>query len=635
MLIFPSAVSAASCCLCHPAADQKANVCLSSSTVTCDELVSKVDNPALKTYTCEGSPLSTKDCTLISNGGKCTIGPVNAAVYVEPGAQVKITQGDNTFQAIVPTLGIPIPGVNFTADVPFSSGIASLPFLAQYIGGFFNFVLGVTLIAAAIRLIWGGSRYLMGVTIDDTEAGKRAVRDALWGLVLVLGTYTILRTVIPNLDTSLKSLDVQVVTPENLEYIPVDDWKQIIKNAGTPSGSVTNPGDTTQFQEQNQELGSQPPVQTPVPTSPSPSPSPSSPSAPVPQSAIANGYNPSECNIVYGVGGLPTLQSEIDCATTIGKRFGIPSCYAVTAFNYETGGSALPMVIGHDEFAYGIWVSGWNAAKFLASKDPDTDRKYLAFWSGSGKRYLESGKTYSGKSFPACTKSCGGRGYPKCATGADLQASVKNYDNCSKAAPRNDDHFDASQPQLGLDWRFSHGIGGGQTTVFQPGTWCEGGIPSVKIAGICFNAPQLLSVYGSIWSTMMIVKANVGNANPSLPSTISRVWAHFAGQASGQSAQRAAMTLKCIKDNPENPIITIKKQALSICRGDWGLDRATCETENQRRAEVNAATTDPNKKLPSIDCTSACTSWGLYRSSGIRGAACNPTLKDCPPLQKK
>ena len=88
-------------------------------------------------------------------------------------------------------------------------------------------------------------------------------------------------------------------------------------------------------------------------------------------------------------------------------------------------------VVGHDENAQ------------------DTTYKVGSRWT-----FLRSGVKHSGKTFDAI--DC-------------------KDPSCQKSDSTNDDKFDLTNPpEYGLDWKYSHGFGAGQSTVFPKSDPCQG-----------------------------------------------------------------------------------------------------------------------------------------------------------------
>ena len=136
----------------------------------------------------------------------------------------------------------------------------------------------------------------------------------------------------------------------------------------------------------------------------------------------------------------------------IGTVVNLDPCVIEAIIMTETGGN--PALIGHDE------NSGRARAKFL-----------------------KSGVKYSGATFGP----------------SDLK--VYNDDKKVTAVP----------PNYGLDWRFSHGIGLGQCTIFPKGgvpNYCEGQdkSPGIKYGTKCFTVPIAMTMEGSIECMVELLK---------------------------------------------------------------------------------------------------------------------------------
>jgi hypothetical protein len=69
--------------------------------------------------------------------------------------------------------------------------------LADYINIAYRYLVSVVLVVAIVMVVYGGFRYLFGASVGSVSAGKDIIRDALIGMLIVLGAYTILATVNP------------------------------------------------------------------------------------------------------------------------------------------------------------------------------------------------------------------------------------------------------------------------------------------------------------------------------------------------------------------------------------------------------------------------------------------------------
>ncbi len=174
---------------------------------------------------------------------------------------------------------------------------------------------------------------------------------------------------------------------------------------------------------------------------------------------------------ITGTAVLPKPEA-VKKAIEAGQSAGLDDpCYMVTTLAMESG--ARPNVIGHDE----------NAG--IAASIP------------SRKNFLISGQKKSGKTFTP-------------------PATATNYDykihNSTKIL--NDDVIDPNKPDLGLDWRFSHGFGLGQITIF-PGEKCNG-LPGKIFPpknGQCYTIKDLLLPEKNLFYSANLFKNNLQSAS--------------------------------------------------------------------------------------------------------------------------
>lgn len=116
-----------------------------------------------------------------------------------------------------PRLMVPIPGLDFRDYPAYRSGNElTIPFLAAYVSAFYKYIVGVSLAAAAVMIVYGGFQYIVGSSMARIGAAKKIISDAVIGLILVLATYTILQTINPaTLDP--KGLKVKFIEPTPLQ----------------------------------------------------------------------------------------------------------------------------------------------------------------------------------------------------------------------------------------------------------------------------------------------------------------------------------------------------------------------------------------------------------------------------------
>lgn len=84
------------------------------------------------------------------------------------------------------TLGIPIGNVRQVSGI------------AEYINLGYRYLVSIILIATIVMVVWGGFRYLLGsANIGNVQRGKEIIRDAVVGMLIVIGAFVILNTVNP------------------------------------------------------------------------------------------------------------------------------------------------------------------------------------------------------------------------------------------------------------------------------------------------------------------------------------------------------------------------------------------------------------------------------------------------------
>jgi hypothetical protein len=230
-----SALAASICCKCHPATNLNTTLCLTSQTVsTCSDILTKTSNNAnLKGITCESTALDPKTtCQPFSGNGTgvCTLPPTDATTYS--------TSTSATANAIVPVLNVPIPGVVFaTSSAPAERQI-SVPYLAQYLAGVYRYLMAISVIAAAIMIVFGGFKYILGASIDSIKTGKQTIVDAVVGLFLVFGIYTILSTLNPS-TLRLSAVTIPVIQPTI--YTVPEGISQTLQQRAVADGYTPDP----------------------------------------------------------------------------------------------------------------------------------------------------------------------------------------------------------------------------------------------------------------------------------------------------------------------------------------------------------------------------------------------------------
>ena len=81
--------------------------------------------------------------------------------------------------------------------------------------------IGIAAVLAVVMIVMGGIEYMTSELIGNKEAGKDKIRNAIFGLLLALGAWTILNQINPDiLKSDLNTLTTQTVTVDLQENVP-------------------------------------------------------------------------------------------------------------------------------------------------------------------------------------------------------------------------------------------------------------------------------------------------------------------------------------------------------------------------------------------------------------------------------
>ena len=84
----------------------------------------------------------------------------------------------------------------FNRSIPFLDGLMTTANLADAL---FNIAIVIAAILVVVRLVWAGSKYMLSGLVTSKESAKEEIRNALIGLLIILGSVTILQTINPQL----------------------------------------------------------------------------------------------------------------------------------------------------------------------------------------------------------------------------------------------------------------------------------------------------------------------------------------------------------------------------------------------------------------------------------------------------
>ena len=115
-------------------------------------------------------------------------------------------------EAIVPELGVPIPGISFPDRLKVENQYLIVPYLAIYVAGFQKIIIGIALIAAAVMIVYGGFTYIYSVNGSKIEDAKNRIKDAIVGLIIILTSVVLMANINPD-TVKLKPLKIEQVKP--------------------------------------------------------------------------------------------------------------------------------------------------------------------------------------------------------------------------------------------------------------------------------------------------------------------------------------------------------------------------------------------------------------------------------------
>jgi hypothetical protein len=166
-----------------------------------------------------------------------------------------------------PQLQIKIPGLNFSsaedvrklsqeAEDEFGNKYFFMPFLGEYISAVYKFAVAAGSILAVVMIIVAGIQWTAsGGSQESIGQAKKRLIGAITGLILLVGSYTILYTVNPNL-VEFSGLKVKFINAEGISELleEADERNAELTGAVPPgeSGGITkdcnnikNPSDKT------------------------------------------------------------------------------------------------------------------------------------------------------------------------------------------------------------------------------------------------------------------------------------------------------------------------------------------------------------------------------------------------------
>lgn len=122
--------------------------------------------------------------TLRNNSGLALLG-LAAAIFLLPTMIVLAADGVTSYIPLVS-----LPGL-------FTAGKATNP--VEIIKGIYGLAIGIGSVIATVMIIYAGFEYMYVESMGQKSAAKERIQNAFWGLLVILGSYILLRTINPSL----------------------------------------------------------------------------------------------------------------------------------------------------------------------------------------------------------------------------------------------------------------------------------------------------------------------------------------------------------------------------------------------------------------------------------------------------
>ena len=154
-----------------------------------------------------------------------------------PSEPCRFNQGDNGNN---PTTATNYPCEQYVLLSPFSTSLVNVDTagpnaLEKYLNLMIKIIIGLSAVLAMVMIFMGGIEYMTSEVISNKEHGKERIRNALFGLLLALGSYVLLNTINPDLlKTSLNIEGVTITIEDEVELAPTE----IGFSSSPPSGVV-------------------------------------------------------------------------------------------------------------------------------------------------------------------------------------------------------------------------------------------------------------------------------------------------------------------------------------------------------------------------------------------------------------
>lgn len=161
-------------------------------------------------------------------------------------------QADPTCPAGFGTCLAPEPVITLQSPI---AGQTTVKGFEGFVALMFNYILRIVGIAATVMFVYGGFQYIYGSSLGSIQSAKKKLEDATVGLIIVLGSVALLRTINP---ATLNLNAVKVFLIKRIDFSQSDRCElvktttgspmlSLASKIGDPPGSIAYNSDPTKF----------------------------------------------------------------------------------------------------------------------------------------------------------------------------------------------------------------------------------------------------------------------------------------------------------------------------------------------------------------------------------------------------
>jgi D-alanyl-D-alanine dipeptidase len=182
-----------------------------------------------------GTNAENSICATYIGNGKITgqIACINSGNLGAGGATITYSNtptklAEQTYQAFAPKLQVDVPGLTFDGSITATDGPNgqknfSIPYIATYINAVYKYAIGLGVLIAIIVTMYGGLRWMTSFgNAKAVSVARGLIGNAVGGLVLLLGVYSILTVINPDM-ASLKNIEIIAPKQEAFQMVESDE----------------------------------------------------------------------------------------------------------------------------------------------------------------------------------------------------------------------------------------------------------------------------------------------------------------------------------------------------------------------------------------------------------------------------